>query len=201
MSWQEVKHNPQLALVKRSDNTPAPDEQAERDAEHRIPYYTVSVKFPQLNSVIRHMATFAIEDSRDMRIRRLAESICKYLKPKDYLSEYLAIYYWTLQNIRYIRDIQHVETLKRPVRLLESRQGDCDCIATFIVALITSIGGQCRFVTVGFIPYETFGEVLTHVFCEAYEPVSKRWIVLDPVAGVRTHEMLKRVKQVKVYNI
>ena len=41
----------------------------------------------------------------------------------------------------------------------------------------------------------------SHVFAQAREPNTGRWITLDPVAADRTKSMLRRVKAAKVWPV
>jgi hypothetical protein len=97
---------------------------------------------------------------------------------------------------------------------------DCDEFTTFILAALETIGAQGRIVTVGFRP--TNGKrgdprilqdpqlrvladpmarlpgPFTHVFAQARKP-GAGWVTLDPVAGPRTANMHRRVKQMRIY--
>jgi hypothetical protein len=79
---------------------------------------------------------------------------------------------------------------------------NCDEFALAIGASCLTIGAEAEFVTVGFdVPMWGAPPVYTHVFCRAQDPRSKVWWVLDPVAGRRTAQMLKRVKVFKTYRV
>lgn len=79
---------------------------------------------------------------------------------------------------------------------------NCDEFAEAIATCCMTIGARCQFVTVGFTP-RLVGEppVYTHVWTRAQDPRSKVWWVLDPVAGRRTSDMLRRVKQWAIYEV
>lgn len=123
-------------------------------------------------------------------LRRLVENVCRELAGKDYLSELVALHYFVCQRVRYQRDPLTVELVKTPEATLSTGVGDCDDIATLLAALVLLAGSQARFVTVGFVPRGPF----THVYCEGLDPRTKRWVVLDPVAGPDTAQMLRRVR-------
>jgi hypothetical protein len=160
-------------------------------------------------------------------LREQVENIIRFIRPKDYWSEVLAIYYWTCgPQFRYTRDPRRVEQVKDPLRMLweisnyGSTLGDCDDLAAFLMACIGAIGGRTRIVTVGFrptngktprngifddldirlvtSPHPRLPGPFTHVFCQAVKPRGE-WVTLDPVAGPRTGNMHRRAKQVRIY--
>lgn len=164
---------------------------------------------------------------RSFKLRERAENIIRYVRPKDYWSEVLAIYYWTCgPQFRYTRDPRKVEQIKDPLRILWEidRYGsslvDCDEYSTFLRSAIGSIGGRTRFATVGFRPkgdgkinLQLFDDPIfnlmtsphprlpgpfTHVFAQALKP-GGIWVTIDPVAGPRTPKMHRRVKQYRIY--
>lgn len=164
---------------------------------------------------------------RSFKIRERAEDVIRYVRPKDYWSEMLAIYYWACgPQFRYTRDPRKVEQIKDPMRMLWEidRYGitlvDCDEYSTFLRSTIGSIGGKTRFATVGFRPKDS-GKInqklfddpvfnlmtsshprlpgpFTHVFAQALKP-GGIWVTIDPVAGPRTPKMHRRVKQFRIY--
>ena len=132
----------------------------------------------------------ALESQQDYTVRELAERIANDLPSKAYLDEYLAIYYYVLSQTRYMRDPRTVELVRAPyvvARSLKSGQRpsvDCDDMAALICALTLAVGGQSRIVTVAFadVTYKDQRQY-SHVFAQAREPRSGKWITLDPVAG------------------
>ncbi|MDX1421556.1 MAG: transglutaminase-like domain-containing protein [Kiloniellales bacterium] len=142
----------------------------------------------------------ALTSQNDYAVRSLAEDIVGGLPSKDFLSEYLAIYYYVLSRTRYSRDPRTVELVRSPSLVAKELAAgkipslDCDDMAALICALILAVGGQCRIVTVAFRDMFYRGQrQYSHVFAQAREPRSGRWITLDPVAGGRTDEMHGRV--------
>ena len=141
------------------------------------------------------------EGERSARVRQWAEAIVRLLRPKDYLSEILAIRGWcTGPHLRYTNDARHVEQVKTPLRILNEidKHGtslvDCDDIATLIAALGMCLGRNACFTMAGF---SQASDQYTHVFCRLQEPRSSTWIVCDPVAGSREAEMLSSVVRFK----
>ena len=154
---------------------------------------------------------------KSILVRRHAEQIVSTIRPKDYSSEVIAIYYWWTRSGRYTRDPVHVELLKDPQRLVEDADAgrlvcDCDELATGIATDCLVIGAKARFVTVGFkpgkrprgLPTSRLSQAtgpFTHVFAQAQDPRTKIWWTLDPVAGRRVARMQNRVTQVRIYPI
>lgn len=140
-------------------------------------------------------------------VRRHAERIVANLRPKDYASELMGIFYWWCRAGRYTRDPLHVELLKDPERLVTDGENgqlviDCDEFALGIATDCMVVGAPAQFVTVGFrtrLPGAPEG--FTHVFARAQDPRTGIWWILDPVAGARAEAMLKRVKQYRIYEI
>lgn len=160
---------------------------------------------PQTIAVMRKAA---LESQTNLAVRQLAEVVCKDLDSKDYTSEYLALHNLVMQRCRYMRDPKTVELVRAPYLVCqEILQGgrpnlDCDDMAALLGALVLAVGGTARFVTVAFHNAFYKGErQYSHVFCEAHEPRTGTWIVLDPVAAEKTAEMLGRVKAAAVWPV
>jgi len=144
---------------------------------------------------------------RSLKVRRHTEQIVGQVRPKDYVSEYIAICRWWGNAGRYTRDPLHVELVRDPERLVDDAlvgklNMDCDDYAVAIGCGCLLMGGRVQFVTVGFRPRRAGQpKIHTHVFTRAQDPKTKRWWVLDPVAGRRTASMLKRVKQFTAFEV
>lgn len=162
---------------------------------------TSRVGYSGAPQTIEVMQRAALEDQGHFETRQLAESVCERLDSKDYVSEYLALYYYLLQHTRYMRDPRRTELVRAPY--LISRQIlaghrpslDCDDMATWLAAAILSVGGTAWFATVAFNRMMYAGQVqYSHVFCVGLEPRTRARIVLDPVAAEKTPEMIARVR-------
>ena len=148
------------------------------------------------------------EGERSYKVRDWAERITRWVAPKDYLSEILALRAWATPDpafgpLRYTNDQLHVEMIKTPWRTLTEieRSGrtlvDCDDIACLLAALGMAMGRKASFVIVAFGNNPQF----THVFCRLLEPRSGKWIVVDPVAGTREYQMLQSVTSHRVFPV
>jgi hypothetical protein len=155
----------------------------------------------------RNLVGGALRGERSLKVRRHTEQIIGNIRPKDYSSEIVAIGKWWGNAGRYTRDPLHVEMLRTPDRLIEDAlagklAADCDEFAEAIGAGCLSVGARVQFVTVGFQPrIPGQPKVHTHVFARAQDPRTKVWWVLDPVAGRRTSQMLRRVKQYTCFEV
>jgi hypothetical protein len=155
----------------------------------------------------RDLVHGALTGERSLMVRRHTEQIINGIRPKDYQSEYIAIGRWWGNAGRYTRDPLHIEMLRTPEKLIgDALQGrlsaDCDELALAIGMCCLSVGGRVQFVTVGFAPLvRGQPKVHTHVFCRAQDPRNKQWWVLDPVAGRRVSDMLRRVKQYTIFEV
>lgn len=152
---------------------------------------------PDPETTMRVMAKLIVDGQYDGALRNLAEQIVRGLTPHDYLSEYAAVLNWVRQNIRYVRDPRTIEQVKTPRVIVETGSADCDDMAILIGTLVGALGGQVRLVAAAFAGKEH----LTHVWCEAFDPLSKAWVVLDPVPGRRVDEMLKRISKRLVVSV
>lgn len=152
------------------------------------PYIDLPPPTPQ--ETLRVMRKLALDAQGDVALRELAEKITSGLIDKDYVSEYAAVLNWVRKNVRYVRDPVTIEQVKTPRAVLETRSGDCDDKAVLISALIGHLGGRSRFSAGAFKRAPSGRPILAHVWCEAHDPASNAWIVLDPVPGRRVHQML-----------
>lgn len=151
---------------------------------------------------------YALEAQYDPSVRYFVEEIVGEISPKDYLSEIVAIYFFTLSRIRYMNDPRTIELVRRPqIVLQEIREGktpclDCDDITTLLIAMYLACGRECRVATVAFRNLFVGKErQYSHVFTQVREPKTSKWIVVDPVAAEDTNQMMKKVVATKIWHI
>jgi transglutaminase-like putative cysteine protease len=111
-------------------------------------------------------------------IRDKAVSLVMYTAPKDWYGQVYAVWRFVKDNIKYIRDINDVETLHWPEQVLSQGFGDCDDHSMLIAALLESIGHPTRFVAIGFDP-----DIFSHVYAETL--VGNSWIPLETTEDVQ----------------
>lgn len=133
------------------------------------------------------------------KVRLTVENVIREVEPKDRLSQMAALYDWLTAHWSYVNDPIEVELVKDPERILEEVErhgralGDCDDASTFLVAACRTIGIPATFTRVGFDARQ-LGDSYSHVYAVATDQYGRQ-VVLDPVAGPRTSEMLGRTKK------
>jgi hypothetical protein len=158
------------------------------------------------DDTLRKMLQYATgpEGEQSLVVRQWSEAIIRKLRPKDYLSEILALRHWTIGPwLRYTNDPTHVELVKTPQQILSeiATNGvalvDCDDVTCLTTAMGLATGKAARFVVVAFSP----GGQFTHVFMQLQEPRSETWIACDPVAGSRDSKMLRGAKRHRIVDV
>ena len=128
---------------------------------------------------------------RDPDLIATANRLTAHVPAKDWAGQVAALHEFVRDEIRYTLDVNGVETLRTPERLLRERQGDCDDMSLLLATLLESIGHPTRFVAVGESP-----GTLTHVYVETR--VGDKWVALEttePVeAGWEPPGMVNRFK-------
>ena len=129
-------------------------------------------------SVMRHLV---LAGKKSPVVRQLAVSLTKGLIQKDWNSEVNTLYSFVRDRIRYVRDINGVETLHTPEKILENAAGDCDDKSILLASLLESLGYKTRLVAIGFRK-NTFSHVYPEVLqdnvwltLETTEPVNIGW--------------------------
>lgn len=110
-------------------------------------------------------------------VRELAVKLTGNLPQKNFSAEVSALFYYVRDKIRYLKDVNGVETLQSPLQTLRLRAGDCDDKVTLLGALLESIGHPVRFQALGFSPGR-----LEHVIAECY--IGGQWVALDATEPV-----------------
>ena len=128
-------------------------------------------------STLEHIQALIRAGAKDFLVRQKAIDILleKYVKPKDYLAEIMALFEWVQQHIRYTKDTYQVEVLHSAKRMLELRAGDCDDMAILLGAMLEAIGHPVRLVIIGSNPLRH--DFFTHIYLEVFH--KGRWISLD----------------------
>lgn len=118
------------------------------------------------------------DGKKNYRVRDAALSLMANALQKDYLEEIRRIHHFVQNEIRYVRDINGVETLQTPEKTLELRAGDCDDKSMLAAAMLESIGHPTRFVAVG-----RDRENFEHVYVES--KYGSRWLALECTEPVK----------------
>jgi len=110
---------------------------------------------------------------------------------QHYINEALAIGNFVKEKVRYVRDIQGVETLHDPLTLIDQikrgvAQGDCDDISLLIATLLLSIGHSPFYKAV---KYKKGIKTYQHIYVVVFErnpgQKKKREIVLDGILKIK----------------
>lgn len=159
-------------------------------------------------STVALVKRYALEAQRDPAVRLFAETLTQHISSKDYLSEILAVYYGVLRYVRYSNDPRTVELVKRPELIVKQIAAghvpslDCDDMTALLCALLLSLGRETRAATVAFRNAFHAGQrQYSHIYAQAREPRTGKWITLDPVAAEDTKTMLGRVQAIRIWAI
>lgn len=128
-------------------------------------------------STLRKMSVIVRESRKNPAVIAHARNIVAHVAPKDFYGEIVCVQQWIVNNIRYTRDPNFVETLQYPDVTIENGHGDCDDQSVLCASLLESIGFRTRFCAVGFSP-----NVYSHVFCEAQ--VGGEWLSVETTENV-----------------
>jgi len=137
---------------------------------------------PGTLETLKIMRKIVIAWKTNPEIRSLAIRITSDIPGKDFAGEISAVQNWVRSNIRYVQDVNGVETLQTPDVTLTILAGDCDDQSILVACLLESIGHPTRFFAMGFSPGE-----MEHVFTqtrlgagwasvETTEPVDIGWM-------------------------
>lgn len=138
---------------------------------------------------VEFMRGIARQRASDPSVRQLALQILMAHKvPSNYYKdETLAIARFVKDRVRYVRDINGVETVTDPLTLIDQikrgeAQGDCDDMSLLIATLLLSIGHQPYF---RIVKYNNDGSApYNHIYVVDYERnpgFKKERIVLDSI--------------------
>jgi transglutaminase-like putative cysteine protease len=96
--------------------------------------------------------------------------------PKDFVGELQTLHAFVRDHIRYVRDVEGIETLQTPAQSLYVLAGDCDDKAMLLCALAGSIGFETRFCAIG-----VRGDPFSHVMAQALIPGDPDYINLETI--------------------
>lgn len=99
-------------------------------------------------------------------------------RPKDYGAELRCLHAFVRDHVRYVRDVEGVETLQTPVQTLNVLAGDCDDKAMLLCALAGSIGFPTRFAAIG-VREQPFSHVMAQVADDS-DYINAETILTDP---------------------
>jgi hypothetical protein len=100
-------------------------------------------------------------------------------RPKDYLGELRTIHAFVRDHIRYVRDVESVETLQTPIQTLNVLAGDCDDKSILFSSLAGAIGFPTRFAAIG-VRGGDFSHVMAQAAVDGDQFVNAETILTDP---------------------
>jgi transglutaminase-like putative cysteine protease len=125
-------------------------------------------------ATLQVMASLVRQYRKSLPIRELALDIVQGIPGhKNFAGEAAALTYWVRDHIRYVRDVNDVETVQTPLKTLDFGQGDCDDQATLLATLLQAVGFRTRFMA---IKTAALGPYI-HVLTQAH--VNRDWVPLE----------------------
>jgi len=119
------------------------------------------------------MRALVNEWRKNLEIRNTAISII-YLQPeKDEFAHVNALFEYVRDHIKYIKDINNVETISAPLKTLQSGIGDCDDQCILLATLAESVGIPSKFILAGYNDNQ-----FEHVYCSLF--ANGVWVDCDP---------------------
>jgi len=116
---------------------------------------------------------------RNPLIREFTTELVSGVAPKDFYGEAQTVFQFVQANIRYVQDINEVETLYTPWNALEkiitfqSVSFDCDDYSVLLASMLESIGHPCRFMAISFEGPDDYSHVVIQT------KIGDRWITAD----------------------
>lgn len=108
----------------------------------------------QTVKIIRALAN---QFKKDIRLRELAGDIVRpYRKNVDKIE---AVFDWIKANVKYVRDIEGIETIHTPYKILRQGYGDCDDLATISATLLKAVGYKVFYVVTSNRPDKKFNHI------------------------------------------
>jgi transglutaminase-like putative cysteine protease len=138
---------------------------------------------PGIMRTLRLMRQLVEQGKRDPRIRAAAVNLIHLIPERDHLGEIRTLFEFVRDRIRYVNDVNGVETVHEPAKILELESGDCDDKTILLASLLESVGYTTRFVVTG----HNYPGVFDHVYLmvmlpdgsflplDASEPVGPGW--------------------------
>ena len=94
---------------------------------------------------------------RSMKFRKLAVDIVKPYKKN--MNKIKSIFNWIRANIQYVRDIDDIETLHTPAKILRDGAGDCDDLVILSGVLLKAVGYKLIYVISSNRPDRKFNHI------------------------------------------
>jgi len=123
---------------------------------------------------VRLMRASVERDKTNPVILNAAASALFHSIERDERAEAVALFSFVQNWIRYVRDVNGIETLAEPWLTLQRRVGDCDDQSALLAALYESVGFPTRFVMAAYRQPGIFEHIYLQVFANG------EWFDVDP---------------------
>jgi len=130
-----------------------------------------------VRATLKIMRALVRKHRATLPIREFAMRLTQSLPQKDWAGQVRKLHEFVRDGVRYVKDVNGVETVQTPDYTLRMRAGDCDDKATLLAALLESIGHPSQFLAVGPVPGR-----FSHVLVETR--IGARWVPLETTAPV-----------------
>lgn len=127
---------------------------------------------------LRVMRRLTREGKKNWIIRRKAMDLVQNNGQKAFAAEANDLFRFVRDRIRYLKDINGVETVAAPHITLELGQGDCDDKCILLASLLESIGHPTRFVAIALHASSVFSHVLLET------KIGNRWVPMECTENV-----------------
>ena len=146
-----------------------------------------------IKATLSKMRLLTREGKKSLPIRMKSLELIAHLKQKDFKGEVVAIHRFVRDNIRYVKDVNGVELLHTPEKLLEIAQGDCDDKSMLVASMLESIGHPTRFVAISSSPNR-----YCHVYVET--KVKNSWLPIETTENVQVGWQPKAYEKLIIHN-
>jgi predicted transglutaminase-like cysteine proteinase len=102
-----------------------------------------------VRSTLKEMSKLVRTYKTHATVRECAQQLTRHLRSYDRMGEITSIAAFCRDDIRYVNDVDDVETIQAPDYTLNVGSGDCDDKSILCNALLASIGYQTLFFAVG----------------------------------------------------
>lgn len=127
-----------------------------------------------VQQTIRQMRRLVVAGRIDPTIRQCATTLIFLAPEKADALEVSKLLDFVQKSIRYVRDVQDVETISTASKTLAQRLGDCDDQSVLLAALCESVGYRTRFIVTGYDD----PSIMEHVYLQIC--VDDDWLDADP---------------------
>lgn len=121
------------------------------------------------------------EEKTKPAIRGLALKLIRNLPENNQLAEIRKLFYFVRDNIRFVKDVEGIETLQYPENTIKWKGGDCDCKMILLGSLLASIGHKVRFAIYKINNPHKYD----HINIQVYLKRKGKWLTLDPTRKSR----------------